>query len=376
MNNSTANESGLWASNSSWNNTSTADINHLCVTLQRSFEKTATSPLASDILIVGLNSCFSIFATVLNLLVLIVLSRKEEFDTAANLVLKSMALSDFLVGLTVQPLTVVYHILDIYSLESCEVKLINSYLGMFCVGASMLCATMFSIDRCFATWFPLRYQEHVIYKKYASLIICGWIILLTSVLITCFNIVPKSFLSVLMTSCFYCCVLAICFCYVMIYKEVRKKRKVILPLAIRHNSLPANATDGKEFFNGVVTVADGLQYINLAIFGGDAKDIRPISPIQASTEIAASSSKQMSRSYTVVVILSVFLLCYLPVTVVKAVAQNQAISQRTQNVIFDWTHFLILLNSSINPVIYCIRVQKIKDEMKKLLNLQSDSNSV
>ena len=149
----------------------------------------------------------------------------------------------------------------------------------------------------------------------------------------------------------------------------------VTPAIAQRDMLPANTTDDKEFVNDVEKVSYALHDINLAVSDGDRKVIRPVPHIQQSTENAANSSKQMSRSYTVVVILSVFLLCYLPVTVVKAVAQNQAISQRTQNVVFDWTHFLILLNSSINPVIYCIRVQKIKDEMKKLLNLQPDSNS-
>ena len=371
MNHSLGHESGLWTSNSSWNTTSTAAISHLCITLQRSFYRNTTSPLTSNILIAGVNSCFSLFAVVLNLLVMIVLSRKEEFDTAANLILKSMALSDFLVGLTVQPLSVVYHILDIYGLESCKVKLINSYLGIFCVGASMFSATMFSIDRCFATWLPFRYQEHVIYRKYAAVIISGWMFLLFSVLITFFNFVDKGILFSLMTISFYCCVLAICFCYVMLYKEVRKKRQMIRasPPIVQLNLLPRNARDGKEFVTDGNKVTGALPEVSLAIPNCDTKDIRPIPHIQRTTENAASSSRQRSRSYTVVLILSVFLLCYLPVTVVRALANNQVTSLQTQDIVFDWTNLLVLLNSSINPVIYCIRVQKIKGEMKKLLNL-------
>ena len=371
MNHSLRNESGLWASNSSWNTTSTAAISHLCITLQRSFYRNATSPLASNILIAGLNSCFSLFAVVLNLLVMIVLSRKEEFDTAANLILKSMALSDFLVGLTVQPLTVVYHILDIYGLESCKVKLINSYLGIFCVGASMFSAAMFSVDRCIATWFPFRYQEHVIYRKYAAVIIGGWMFLLSSVLITFFNFVEKGILFSLMTISFYCCVLAICFCYVMLYKEVRKKRQMIhvSPAIVQLNSQLTNAKDGKEAVNDADNVPGASPEINLAVSDDDAKDIKPVPNIQQIAENAASSSRHRSRSYTVVMILSVFLVCYLPVTVVKAIASNQATSMQARELAFDWTNLLVLLNSSINPVIYCIRLQKIRDQMKRLLNM-------
>ena len=366
MNLSTAIESGLWPSNKSGNITRSTDIYQLRVTLQRSLERNTTTPFASNIFIIVSHSCSSIFAAFVNLLVMIVLSRKEEFKTVANLVLKSMALSDLLVGLAVQPLTVVCHIFYIYGLESCKIKLVNSYLGIFCVGASMFSATMFSVDRCFATWFPFRYQEHVIYKKYVAIIVGGWIFLLFSVLITFLKILPKSFLSGFMKLFFYVCALAICFCYVMIYKEVRKKRQIIhVPPDIdQSNDIPASGNGGKDLVDETDKEFDSSLGAN---FDGCAIEIKAIPNIQRRKEREAIRSKQISRSYTVVMILSVFLLCYLPITLVKAFVENQVIPRQAQNAAFDWTNLIVLLNSSINPVIYCIRVQKIKAEMKKLL---------
>ena len=374
MNHSIGNESGLWFLNSSWNPTSATDTNKSCATLQRSIGRSNSIPLASNILIMVFNSCSSIFAAVLNLLVMIVLSRKEEFDTAANLILKSMALSDFLVGLTVQPLTVVFRILDFYGLESCNLQLINSYLGIVCVGASMLSVTMFSIDRCFAIWFPFRYQEHVIYKKYAAIIFCGWIFLLFSVLVTIFNLFPKSFLIFVMTICFSCCVLAICFCYVVIFMEVRKKKRMIhVPLAsVQPINVHASAKDVKELVYDAKKVIDASSATNTYMPHADTKVIKQVPRSQRSPQAtgnAANSSKQMSRSYTVLVILSVFLLCYLPVTIVRVISQNQGNHLQAQIMALDWTNFLVLLNSSINPVIYCIRLQKIRREIKRLVNL-------
>ena len=370
MNHSMPNDSGLWASNNTWNATSAAHINLLCITLQRSFARGTTAPFASNIVLIGVNSCFSIFAAALNLIVMIVLNRKDEFDTAANLVLKSMALSDFLVGLTVQPLTSVCLILDIYGLDSCKIKLINSSFGIVCVGASMLSATMFSFDRCFATWFPFRYQEHVIYKKYLATIICGWISLLLFASMAFFSVLPRSFLSSLMAISFYFCVLAICICYVMVYKEVRKKKQMIHVIpAITLSNIPANVHNGTEFINDADKVPDASPDINLATTDYDKKKMQNVPHVQRSTVNAAGSSKQASRSYTVIMILSVFLLCYLPATVVKAIARSHVISFEAQKVAFDWANVIALLNSSINPVIYCVRVQKIKDEMKRLLKL-------
>lgn len=367
MNLSRANESTICVTNCSSNFT-TIDVSHLCVTLQRSFDKNVHGSFASSILITVINSFFAIFAVVVNLLIMIALNKKEELKTAANLILNSMALSDFLVGLTVQPLSVVYHILDIYHLESCKVKLVNSHLGTFCVGASMFSAVMFSIDRCIAVIFPFRYQEHLIYKKYISVLVCGWAFLLLSVILTYYDVLHKSFLHNLMTIALFCCVLSICFCYIMIYKEVRRKRQIVHVLpAINQNMGKPNSIE-KENAEEPAERTKRITGAQLVI-ATTSNDVLKETKQQKITENDANSSNQRSRSYTVVAILSVFLLCYLPVTVVNVVSRNHVIRQQVLEIAYDWTNFLVLLNSSINPVIYCIRVHQIRSELKRLLKL-------
>ena len=366
MNLSRIHDSKLCASNCSSNYTN-INVSQLCVTLQISFEKNAAGSFASNILIIMVNSLFSIFAAAVNLLVMIALNRKEELKTAANLVLSSMALSDFLVGLIVQPLRVVYHILDIYHVESCKIKVINSFIGISCVGASMFSVVMFAVDRCFAIMFPFRYQEHLIYKKYVAVIVCGWGFLLFSGLMTYFHAVNKSFLFGLMSIAFYCCVLSICFCYIMIYKEVRKKRQIdrILPAIPLNELAPKNIDEELKQPANITSEVTKASAVTATASSNVAKEMKQ----EKIKGMESSSSKQNSRLYTVVAILTVFLLCYLPVTIVRGLSQAQVIQQKAMIIAYDWTNVLVLLNSSINPLIYCIRVHQIRSEVKRLLNM-------
>ena len=360
MNLSRANESIVCVSNCS---SKSIDVSQLCVTLQRSFDNNADGSFASSILIIVVNSLLAIFAVVVNLLIMIALNRKEELKTAANLILNSMALSDFLVGLTVQPLSVLYHILDIFHLESCKIKIVNSLLGTFCVGASMFSATMFSLDRCIAIMCPFRYQEHLIYKKYIVVIVCGWVFLLLSVVLTYFEFVRKSFLHSLMTFALFCCVLSICFCYIIIYKEVRRKAQIVHALPVINQSTDEPNNANKD--SGEPSARPDVPII-IATTSSDAGKETKQGKV---TKNEASSSNQRSRSKMVVVLLSVFLLCYLPVTILNAVSKTQVIRQQVLEIVYDWTNIVVLLNSSINPAIYCIRVRQIRSEIKRLLKL-------
>ena len=366
MNLSGVDNSALCTSNCSLNYTN-IDVGHLCVTLQRTFDNNAKGWFASNILSVIINSLFAIFAAAVNLLVMIALNRKEELRTAANLVLNSMALSDFLVGLIAQPLKVVAHVLDIYNLESCKINLINSYLGIFCTGASMFSAIMFAVDRCFAIMFPFRYQEHLIYKKYVAVIVCGWVFLLFFGLMTYFDVLNKRLRYSLLPVFLNCSVVFMCFCYIIIYKEIRKKKRMvhILPAIQLHLETPNDADKESEepVYKTIRTTNEP------PVIAKTSNDVAKEMKQRKIAKIEGSSSKQNSRSYTVLAILTAFLLCYLPVTIVNSMFQAQVFPQRALVLAYDWTNFLVLLNSSINPIIYCIRVRQIRSEVKKLLKL-------
>ena len=205
----------------------TITTSNVCVTIQTSFPKDIKGPLLSSVLGIGINLTSAIFTVFLNLIVFIAMTRKEELKTAANLILKSMAASDFLVGLIVQPLKIIYFILTILDRPSCLVKQIDSYTGVICVGVSLINICLFALDRCFATVLPYRYLEETIYTKYLITVLSGWILLaLLSVLTVTGTLLHSDMLNIMKWLVYSCMVLVIV-SYVIIYKAVRAQRQKI-----------------------------------------------------------------------------------------------------------------------------------------------------
>ena len=210
----------------------TANIEQsFCITLQIVLSRDKTAPLVSKVLAIALNSLTAVFATITNTLIIAALVKKRGLRNAANLILTSMAFSDLMVGISVQPLTVTYIAYDILNLDSCAVKSITAYFGSFCVAASFMNTCFFALDRCFATLLPYLYIDESIYKKYAFVVVIGWTFLTLLVILTYAKLVVEIVLLNVLTGLFFISLTLICVSYIIIYNAVKAQRRKIESLA-------------------------------------------------------------------------------------------------------------------------------------------------
>ncbi len=88
---------------------------------------------------------------------------------------------------------------------------------------------------------------------------------------------------------------------------------------------------------------------------------------RSALERGVSALQRNARNNTVLIIIAAYMLCFMPSTIIKVSERQQKFSPTTLVVVFDWTNTIILLNSAINPMIYCWRVAALRREMRDTL---------
>ena len=386
MANTTNNYTRCEMQNCTRNQTQSSFESSVCITLQFILSRNNTAPVISKIILIVINVSSSIFATVTNLLVLTVLTKKQELRTGANLILTSMAISDLLVGAIVQPLQNVYTLYDIFEKDWCPIKNIASYLGSLCVVASLMNICFFAIDRCFAVMLPYLYLEHIIYKKYLIVLITGWVCITLLVMSTVLHLIGNSVLLDLFTVLFVFALFLICVCYVVVFYFIRVQRNKIMTSApLRRNRYII------EDFGKNIETEQQLRNNEIKILSKRKEDLPPepkamtiLSVIncrrkynleqiemteykKAGKDTERELKRQAATSRTVLVIVGVFMLCYLPITVLKLLRKVIDTTDLYLHLVDRWGNVPIVLNSSLNPIIYCIRVKSIRQEIRKLI---------
>ncbi|XP_066506310.1 trace amine-associated receptor 13c-like [Hoplias malabaricus] len=127
-------------------------------------------------------SCISVCTVILNLLVIISISHFKQLHTPTNLLILSLAVADFLVGLFVMPMKIL-QLLDscwyLGKLACALTKLINGILLL----ASLFNLVFIAVDRYIAISDPMLYSTRVTPLKMSLSIIMGWSFCLVYVLV-------------------------------------------------------------------------------------------------------------------------------------------------------------------------------------------------
>ena len=236
--------------------------------------------------------------------------------------LLSLAVSDLGVGLLAQPLFVVYLAMD----ATQKNKTNETYDVMYTVTLIpmnfFLCASLFSVtalcaDRFLAIRLHLRYQSLVTYKRLGTTVISIWVI---SALISVIRLfIPKHIMYVIFVVVLSTCIINVTSLNVKLYLTLRRHiNQIQVPRVAQTNQ------------------------------GGIVQGIR----------------KSAMASLFVYL---VFIVCYLPnICTLFTIA---AISEPKIDVEHLWFYTITLsfLNSTLNPLIYCWKMKRIRTTMMRKL---------
>ena len=270
---------------------------------------------------------FSVLTSLGNLLVIRALWKASSVPANLKKLFLSLAVSDFAVGLFPQLMfgviiAVMLHKNRSEDLEFCPATLILFYFFLFLLAsASYLTITAIAVDRYLAVSLHLRYQEHVTSTRVVVVLISLWIT--SAVAAATFVSLPNlNHMMVVIIEAVGLPVTTIA--YIRIYKAVR----------YHHNRIQSQSRESGH--RAKVFIREKKSAIN-SLF-----------------------------------IYAVFLACYTPhlCCTIFLMINRHLVSYLVAN---HASLFLVILNSSLNPLVYCWRYREIRviviNTMRKLFSL-------
>ena len=266
--------------------------------------------------IVTLNIFLSITAFLENSLILFALNKEFSLHPPSKFLLRNLAVADLCVGLIVEPVYVTLlltavneHWSACRSLEV-AVSMISSILG----AVSLLTLTAISVDRLLALLLGLRYRQVVTLKRVYLITIIFYIVSTASVIIRRFwNFPVRSWYNIF---CVSLCLVVSTFCYMKIF------------FTLRHHQHH---------------VQDHVQQ-----------------PNQTNQLNIERYRKAVSTALWLQVTLVV---CYLPYLLsITLIIHGEPSS--SFSLAWSYTLTLLYLNSSLNPILYCWKLNEVRQAVK------------
>ena len=252
------------------------------------------------------------FAILLNSLVIVAVKTKRHLRTKSNISLACLATTDFAVGLIVQPLAItsfsLFFIGSSAQTMTSSFVWVSSAVGQTCTAASLLHLLLMSGERYLAIKHPFAYENGLVTE--ARIIIASSMAWICAAIVYGIRVSIFREISVVII---LAVISIVVYCHVVIYKEVRRNTQQII-----------------------------ANQVSLAVKEKLLKNKRAFNT-------------------TVVIVLTLFL-CYIPTCVwlMVLISFNGENSSDVRHIAYFPITFLVLLNSSINPLIYTARIRHFR----------------
>ena len=252
------------------------------------------------------------FAILLNSLVIVAVKTKRHLRTKSNISLACLATTDFAVGLIVQPLAItsfsLFFIGSSPQTMTSSFVWVSSAVGQTCTAASLLHLMLMSGERYLAINHTFAYENGLVTE--ARIIIASSMAWICAAIVYGIRVSIFREISVVII---LAVILIVVYCHVFIYKEVRRNTQQII-----------------------------ANQVSLAVKEKLLKNKRAFNT-------------------TVVIVLTLFL-CYIPTCVwlIVFIFLDGEKSFDVGHIAYFPITFLVLLNSSINPLIYTARIRHFR----------------
>ena len=264
-----------------------------------------------DLMFCVFNAYLSYTATMLNIVAIYAIRKTSSLSKNLKTLLLSQAVSDFGVGLLVQPM-VVAQVMN--SNRNSETRLIPTKLLIFATNLFIF-ATLFSVtalcaDRFLAIRLNLRYQELVTHQRVVAAVISIWVISTLISLLTLF--LPK---------------------------QIRYVSFVIIESAC---IVTATSLSAKLY----LTIRRHINQIQVS----------QVAPNDQGESVQRKRKSAMATLYVYLV----FIACYLPDICVLIIVASISEPRIDLGHLQFYTLTLLFLNSTLNPLIYCWKMKRIQ----------------
>lgn len=288
-------------------------------------------------------NCLTCLPTIFgNILIILGIWSLPVLHTPSNILLVGLACSDLGVGLLVPPLNIARIVPKLQGKPFnnwCTIQVAYTFFGVMFCGVSFLTVAAFSIDKYLALHWHLRYITIVTSKRVKYIVVSFWIVFGAMSTIQLWSMTVYRILVCIVVPLF---LLGTSFTYFRIYRVVLRHKVQI--------QIQSQATTRVEQ-------------------GGRNSSNSPLN--------MARYRKSVTSMFLVYCL---FLLCYIPYICVQVVIlittlnlQNDSeIDARSYSYLYvavDVTETIVILNSLINPLIYCWRMREIRHAAKVALSI-------
>ncbi|XP_062420853.1 trace amine-associated receptor 13c-like [Pungitius pungitius] len=288
-----------------------------------------TRPHLEATLIYILLSSISLLTVALNLLVIISISHFKQLHTPTNLLLHSLAVSDFFVGL--------FMIFQIMIIDGCWLLgdlMCSLWLILLSIITSSSAGTMvlISVDRYVAICYPLHYFTKVKPKR-VQVCVC------------------------------------LCWMFAALFYSLLMKNNLQHPG--RYNSCIGECVFEIDYISNLIDLIVSFLFpitviiiLHMRIFGVAVHQARAMRCVVTMKVTVKKSELKAARNLAVVVV--VFLLCICPYFCFTLTSQNNLYTTSSATIVI----WLFQFNSCLNPLIYAILYPWFRKSIKVIVTLQ------
>ena len=270
------------------------------------------------------NIFLSITAVCGNTLILAALHKVSTLHPSSKFFYRNLAISDFLIGIVVEPLRIMYWISVVKQQWTiCRYLVVASQnLSLILFSVSLLTTTAISIDKLLSLLLDIRYRQFVTLKRTVLIVVAFWVISVagaSSVFFTYYQISAwygHIFIAL--------CLVTSTFSYAKIYQTLHQHR-----IQIQHH------------------------------VHRDQLANRAIPPLNI-----ARYKKAVSTAMWIQLILAV---CYIPQAIVTVFFTQKGLTSPVY-IARQYGQTLIFLNSSLNPFFYFWKIGEVRQAVKNIVN--------